>query len=286
MSTSNSTTKPGDSYSTTSRPFLRWAGSKRATIPRLLRMVPPFAGRYFEPFVGSAALFYGLQPRRAVLSDINAELINTYKQLRQDPAKIHARLVRVPRTSDNYYRWRSLDPAELTLQTRAVRFLYLNRLCFNGLYRTNARGEFNVPFSGSRVGRFLTLQELKASAASLRRASIRQADFQEIVSDAREGDFVYLDPPYRHSKVRPFEYDKRAFTSDDLDRVSDCLIDLDRQGAKFLLSYAEGAMIRQAVGGWHRARVSVQRNIAGFARHRRSARELVIANYDLTGRSF
>ncbi len=116
----------------------------------------------------------------------------------------------------------------------------------------------------------------------LRRARIRQGDFQEIIAEAGDGDFVYLDPPYRHSKRRSFEYDKRAFGSNDLARVSECLRELDKQGALFLVSYADGALANRVFKGWERVRINVQRNIAGFARHRRSARELVIANYDLT----
>jgi DNA adenine methylase len=129
------------------KPFLRWAGSKRKQLARLRSYWSDGFSRYVEPFAGSACLFFELAPPAAVLGDTNRELIEVYKVARDDPARLYRRLCRIERDRRTYNRWRGVDPKSLDRDTRALRFLYLNRNCFNGIYRTNESGQFNVPMT-------------------------------------------------------------------------------------------------------------------------------------------
>ena len=149
------------------KPFLRWAGSKRKQISRLRQFWRDDHLRYVEPFAGSACLFFAIQPARAVLADKNSQLIETYEVVRRDPGEVYDRVVALPRTKSVYYAQRSRDPRRLSTIGRAARFVYLNRNCFNGIYRTNTQGLFNVPFATSRAGAFVSREEFIAAARAL-----------------------------------------------------------------------------------------------------------------------
>src|SRR5258708_201479 len=140
--------------------IFRWAGSKRQLLPLLEGYWSRDFGRYVEPFAGSACFFFRLMPERALLADINKELICAYRQIKADALKVHNSLKKLSTGSDTYYQQRSLDPVYLSPNARAARFIYLNRYCFNGLYRTNQRGEFNVPYGGQATGSTPTKKEL------------------------------------------------------------------------------------------------------------------------------
>src|SRR5437773_2382230 len=131
----------------TAKPFLRWAGSKRKQVSRLREFWSPTYRRYIEPFAGSSCLFFALQPERAILSDNNQELIDTYHSVQQSPEEIYDAVLRIPRTKAKYEQMRAESPTNLRRVQRAVRFIFLNRNCFNGIYRTNLHGKFNVPFA-------------------------------------------------------------------------------------------------------------------------------------------
>src|SRR4030042_6017567 len=178
------------------KPFLRWAGSKKKQIPRLSLFWSPTYSRYIEPFAGSCSLFFALSPDDAILGDKNAELIEMYSTVRDRSEEIYNRIVAIPRTRDMYYTLRAQSPATLTRVERAVRFIYLNRNCFNGIFRTNTHGAFNVPFASHRVGAFVTHDEFLRAAALLHRAKLCAGDFGSTLRHVRAGDFVYLDPPY------------------------------------------------------------------------------------------
>lgn len=268
-------------------PLLRWAGSKRRLLPDLLRFVPPAIERYVEPFAGSACLFFALQPKRALLGDINHELIQTYQVLAKHPRQM-ARLVHGwPDNAQSYYRIRDRDPSTLTRIARAARFVYLNRYCFNGVYRVNRQGQFNVP-RGVRTGTLPTAAQFVRCSSSLRNADLFAGDFEGCLHKVGAGDFVYLDPPYATRARSTYgEYAYDAFAQTDLPRLQHLLKRLDRSGATFLLSYAYGRTFGLDVGSWYTKRVSVQRHVAGFAKHRHSVYEVLVSNRPLTpkGRS-
>lgn len=261
------------------RPLLRWAGSKRQTVERLKRLWSARFTRYVEPFAGSAALFFAIRPQKALLADKNRDLIDTYNVLCESPLELHTRLTSIPRSREVYYSLRRQDPKELSGFDRAVRFLYLNRYCFNGLYRTNLKGEFNVPYAPSGTGGLPDADVFQSSAKLLATAQRRAWDFGTTLRYVRKGDFVYLDPPYAVESRRVFrEYGSFGFGKAELARLVRHLRRIHECGAVFVLTYADCAEARRLFSEWHQKRIAVRRNIAGFAGARRRAYELLISN--------
>jgi DNA adenine methylase len=262
-------------------PLLRWAGSKRKILPTLSKYWDPKYTRYVEPFAGSAALFFSLQPGRAVLGDINRELMETYKVVRESPDDVYDAVVRIKRNATTYYALRSKDLATLSTFERAVRFIYLNRYCFNGIYRTNKAGRFNVPYANKKPGVIPSIEQFRRCANLLHRADLRAADFGNVLRTVRKNDFVYLDPPYAVQSRRIFrQYDERDFLQQDLRRLKEHLLNIQRKGAFFILSYADCKEIRSEFADWQMCRVRVRRNIAGFVSARRTATEVIVTNID------
>lgn len=264
------------------RPFLRWAGSKTKLLAKLEKFWSPEYSRYIEPFMGSATLFFHVCPARALLSDMNAELVHAFMVVKYRPDELHDELVSLPIGKEEYYRIRSLNPADLSELKRAARFIYLNRFCFNGIYRTNMRGEFNVPYSASKTGAIPSLEQIRSASKSLSSAELINGDFEDILlENAQKGDFVYLDPPYAVANRRIFrQYGPDTFGLDDLARLSALLEELDNRGVKFLLSYALSREALETFKNWNCTRVKTQRNVAGFSRHRRTAIEVMASNVD------
>lgn len=259
--------------------FLRWAGSKKQLIPKLRPYWGEGFTRYVEPFMGSAALFFALQPSKAVLSDINLALVETFCEVRDHPRAVYKRLLRLPLGEDAYYRIRQEDASRLSPLDRAARFVYLNRFCFNGLYRTNMNGKFNVPYATSKTGQLPTQNDLYKAAKALSCAEIRARDFEETLKDVQPGDFVYMDPPYAVKNRRVFrQYSSDSFGTEDLARLALALSDIDHCGATFLVSYAMCREALEAFKGWHIRRAYTQRSIAGFSRYRRKAMEILVSN--------
>jgi DNA adenine methylase len=263
-------------------PVVRWAGSKRALVPALTKYWNQTNGRYIEPFCGSGCLFFAVEPDHGILGDINFELITTYRALRADPVRVIECLLRLPVTKSTYYRLRAINPLELSDCEIAARFLLLNRLCFNGIYRTNRSGHFNVPFATpKRKVKFDPTLLIQASNL-LKGATLLEGDFEATLASAEAGDFVYLDPPYVLSQRRMFsEYHAGTFAACDLQRLRSALFELDRAGIAFVISYADSAEGRTLVSGWNSRRVRARRNVAGFAGHRRFAYEVLASNLEL-----
>lgn len=265
------------------RSFLRWAGSKRKLLPKIQPYWQDGFSRYVEPFMGSAALYFSLQPRRALLSDINDELVHAFLAVKNHPRAIHNRLQKLPLGSKSYYELRSLDPDSLSNLDRAARFIFLNRFCFNGLYRTNSSGKFNVPYSPTKTGVLPNLEKLKSISHRLKNTTILKMDYARVLrSKVREGDFVYLDPPYAVNNRRIFrQYGPQEFGTSDLAELASILPDLHSRGVRFLVSYAYNAHALDIFKQWPTRRVYSQRNIAGFVKHRRRACELLVSNVNL-----
>ncbi|MFH1922612.1 MAG: Dam family site-specific DNA-(adenine-N6)-methyltransferase [Planctomycetota bacterium] len=265
---------------TAPRPFLRWAGSKRQLVKRLKAFWKPRHKRYVEPFAGSSVLYFAIRPEEALLADKNPELIEAYEVIREHPVRVHNLVTSIKGDKATYYEMRRQEPEGLSRINRVVRFVYLNRYCFNGLYRTNLEGRFNVPYAASgKTGRLPTLDDFKACANLLKGAVLRTWDFGTTVRYVREGDFVYLDPPYAVESRRVFrEYGAEWFNKKDLIRLAEHLKKINERGASFVVSYADCAEARSILGGWNRKRIRVRRNIAGFEGARRNAYELLFFN--------
>lgn len=263
------------------KPFLRWAGSKRKQLARLSAFWSDSHAGYVEPFAGSACLFFAIGPTAAVLGDTNRELIELYKVVRDEPERLYRRLCRIKRDLETYQRWRSIEPRSLDRETRALRFIYLNRNCFNGIYRTNVDGQFNVPM-GKLPGAYFTKTDLLECSRLLRRAMLVTGDFTKTLEHVKAGDLVYLDPPYAVNSRRIFrEYGMRPFDVGDIPRLAKCLSEIYQAGADFLVSYADCSEARTLADQWNAVRLPVRRHVAGFAGARKKAYEWLVTNLPL-----
>lgn len=262
------------------QPIVRWAGSKRQLVSHLSTLIPSQYGRYVEPFCGSACLFLAIGPTQAVLSDVNPHLIKTYSVVRSHPREVSELLARWRATKEKYLKLRTAGLSD-NLIWNAARFLFLNRLCFNGVYRENRAGVYNVPFSGIRVGPMPGFKELAAFAARSQAAEFRCDDFETVINEAKTDDFVYLDPPYTYSGQRNRgEYGTGAFNEDDIERLLGCLRAADKRGVKLLLSYNKLSDVSKKFPRWKVTYASVRRSVAGFAVRRRTVREFQFRNYE------
>lgn len=262
-------------------PLIRWAGSKRQMVNRLSEFIPESVDRYVEPFCGSACLFFHSEPQHAVLGDLNHELILMYRTLRNNPDPVIEALLRIPRGKSSFLKQRSLDPNALSSTERAARFIFLNRNCFNGLYRTNMNGDFNVPYGPPKRKFTFRVEFLHEVSALLRRAELISGDFVDTLEHVESGDFVYLDPPYATDNRRVFrEYLPDSFSTGDLERLADELRRIDQQGASFVLSYADCPEARSLLRPWATRRIRTKRNIAGFSGARKFAFELLATNIE------
>lgn len=266
------------------KPLLRWAGSKRNQLWRLREFWSSSHTGYVEPFAGSACLFFAIAPAAAVLGDANRELIEFYKVVRDEPERLYRRLCRIRRDNSTYKKWRAIDPNSLDDETRAVRFIYLNRNCFNGIYRTNLDGQFNVPM-GRDQGVYFTKAELIECSDLLHQAKLMAGDFTKTLAHVKSGNFVYLDPPYAVNSRRVFrEYGKRLFDAADIPRLAKSLRAIHKAGADFLLSYADCSEARALASQWNAVRVPTRRNVAGFAGARKNAYEWLVTNLSIAGK--
>lgn len=262
------------------RPPIRWAGSKRSILSKLAQYAPPRINRYVEPFAGSAALFFHLAPAKALLGDINQDLVSFYHVLSLRPHALAKIVDEFDQDGADYYYLRDLAPATMTRTRAAARFFYLNRFCFNGVYRTNRAGEFNVP-RGNRTGAMPTACDLYRAAIVLRRATIQAFDFEDTLDATKRGDFVYIDPPYFTRKgIKPGEYGYGSLDGqNDLTRLVSSLERLSHRGVKYMLSYSESrSLVRLLDPAWTRL-ITVRRHVGGSKTPRHRERELIITNY-------
>jgi DNA adenine methylase len=266
-----------------SLPLLRWAGSKKRQFNRLQNYFPPKVKCYIEPFAGSAAFFFRLRPLRARLNDINKNVTDFYKLVRDEPAEFYRDFCQQPRNRKHYYFLREKFNQMRGGRDKSICFYYLNRNCFNGIYRTNKLGEFNVPFSDSRVSPYLEQLQFLESVRQVSRTEIHNLDFEEFCDEyAEKGDFVYLDPPYFREGHRIFnEYNAFPFACADFGRLSRTLDRLDQRGTNFLLSFARTGATDKLGRKWHCKAVQVMRTIASNPIKRRKQVELLIYNYDI-----
>ena len=267
------------------RPFLKWAGGKRRLLDQYAEHFPLSStiGRYFEPFIGSAAVFFHLQPAEACLADVNRNLVEVYRVVQQDVEG----LIRSLRTHKNehayYYQVRAQDPAELNQAQRAARLLFLNRTCYNGLYRENQKGQFNVPFGRYDNPTICDETRLRRASRALQGVELTVGDFEEVVAPAGPGDFVYFDPPYVPlSDTSNFTaYNRYGFDLGDQRRLADVIGQLTRRGCRVMLSNSSAPLVYELYERPEYRLVPIQarRSINSKAERRGPVRELLILNY-------
>jgi DNA adenine methylase len=262
------------------RPFVKWAGGKRQLLSELLRHVPKEYSRYFEPFVGGGALFFHLQPGKAVLADVNARLIRTYKGVRDSVDDVIGLLRDYPHNQKKFfYELRGVDIDERSDAEVAAWFIYLNKTGFNGLYRVNRRNRFNVPFGRYDRPTICDDMTLRACSAALARADLRVDDFEVVVAKAKRGDFVYFDPPYVPLSVTSSftSYTSKGFGRDEQTRLRDVALKLKKRGVRVLLSNSSAQEVRDLYArDFEITEVSATRLVNSKASGRGVITELVI----------
>lgn len=223
------------------KPFLKWAGGKTQLIPELAKLIPLQYNKYIEPFIGGGAFFFFLNPEKSIISDSNAELITTYKAVRDNVEAVIKLLSKYKNEETFFYKIRSLDTAKLTDIERAARLIYLNKTCFNGLYRVNKKGKFNVPF-GKRDNNFLNKETLRDASEFLQNTKILNSDYLKTLQKyAKPGDFIFLDPPYYPvGKFSDFKrYTKEFFYHEDQEKLRDEFDSLVQLGCHVLLTNSD-----------------------------------------------
>ncbi|WP_419826147.1 DNA adenine methylase [Sphingomonas sp.] len=276
----------GRSRATTHGPsFLRWAGSKRKSLALLGSSYRDPTRHYVEPFAGSAALFFELGPMVGTLGDLNGHLVNALRQVRDHAAEVHRRLLAYERSPDAYYavRNRFNEGSRFGIEA-ATDFIYLNRNCFNGLWRTNLAGSFNVPFGGHEMGGYPPLELFQDCAKLLRCAKLRHQDFRKTITSAGASSFIYADPPYFTASERVFvEYGKRSFGEEDLSDLVRLLVEAEQRGAEIALTYNEAMPVPAIPSHWHVHSFSVTRNVGGFRGSRKQHGEILYTSFELPG---
>lgn len=220
-------------------PFLKWAGGKRWLVTEQKLLFPSTYNRYIEPFLGSAAVFFYLSPKRALLSDTNRELISTYIAIRDDWGNVLRELRKHQKNHCKNYYYLIRGRSYRTPAAQAAQFIYLNRTCWNGLYRVNLDGQFNVPI-GTKDQVLLASDNFESVARCLHSAKIIHSDFEPIINQARRDDFIFVDPPYtvKHNFNNFIKYNEKLFSWDDQVRLKECLVKAKSRGAKILVTNA------------------------------------------------
>jgi DNA adenine methylase len=258
-------------------PFLKWAGGKTQLLPMLLKNVPAQFDTYIEPFVGGGALFFELQPAKAILADSNPELINCYTVVRDNVEDLITVLSAYPYSEEFYYKLREEVPRDVVL--RAARIIYLNRTCYNGLYRVNKRGQFNVPFGRYKNPIICDVDRLRAASYALKNAELFCADYQETLRNfAKPGDFVYIDPPYHPvSQYSDFKrYTSKFFYVDDQRLLASYAKELAGQGCFVLVSNSYCDFVIDVYKGCKIIEVSAKRNINKDPSKRGGVKEVLV----------
>ena len=273
------------------KPFVKWAGGKRQLVPTILANHLPKnynLQTYYEPFIGGGALLFSLQPKKAVINDSNAELINCYRIIKNSLDELIEDLKNHKNNEYYYYDIRDWDREKnfksKTEVQRASRIIFLNKTCYNGLFRVNSQGQFNVPFGKYKNPNILDIAVLKAVNKYLNENQVRilNSDFQEAVKDAKRGDFIYLDPPYDPvSETASFTgYDVNGFNKQEQRRLKEVFDDLNSRGCHILLSNACTEFIEDLYKDYLHTKISAIRAINCNGKKRGKVDEILVKNYE------
>jgi DNA adenine methylase len=259
-------------------PLLKWPGGKRRLVKFIIPLIPDGFNRYYEPFLGSGALFFAVRPQRASLSDRNPDLISAYGQVRNNPEAVIKQLQKLSNSEKNYYAVRSSVPNSES--ESAARLIYLCRLSFNGIHRVNLKGKFNVPYGYKTHLNPCEPEKIRAASEMLKWARIECQDFEAAVASAKKGDLVYLDPPYTtaHANNGFLKYNAKIFTWDDQKRLAGVARELAGRGCVVIVSNADHLSIRGLYTGFGILEIDRHSVIAASGRFRRRITECVFHN--------
>ena len=263
------------------RPFLKWVGGKRQVLHELQKSIKKFDGRYLEPFVGGGALFFELDSSNATISDTNRELIDCYVVVRDHVEELIETLKEHVYEKDYYYKVRALDPDGLDSVSRAARMIFLNKAGFNGLYRVNNKGTFNVPFGRYKNPTLCDEDNLRGCSSALHNIDVVCASFDSVLDSARKGDFVYFDPPYVPvSDTAHFtSYQKNGFSEDDQKRLVDVFDELSRRHIHAMLSNSDVPWIHEHYRNHNIRIIKARRSVNSKANRRGFVGEVIVTNY-------
>lgn len=266
------------------RPFLKWAGGKRRLLPQYAPYFPDpeTIPHYYEPFIGGAAVFFHWRPPFATLADRNEKLIEVYQAVQQEVGAVIAALRAHRNESDYFYEVRAQDVSRLSRAERAARLIFLNKTCYNGLFRENSKGKFNVPFGRYKNPRICDGERLRAASAALQGVSLVAGDFEDVVAAAVPGDFIYCDPPYAPITSTSFtKYDKNGFTIADHMRLADTVHELTARGCRVMLSNSAAPLVYDLYGRspYRLIEMTARRHINRNGNGRGPITELLILNY-------
>ncbi|WP_322744841.1 DNA adenine methylase [[Phormidium] sp. LEGE 05292] len=271
------------------RPFLKWAGGKRQLLPEIKKYLPKIRSNnvYYEPFLGAGALLFELQPTKAVINDSNTGLISCYTVIKDWVEELILDLKKHKNDPTYYYEIRDWDRSDdyqnISLVEKASRIIYLNKTCYNGLFRVNSQGQFNVPFGKYKNPNILEDAVLRAVSNYLKNNDIKilNTDFQEAVKTAKKGDFVYFDPPYDPvSNTASFTgYDINGFDKNDQKRLKEVFIDLTERGCNVMLSNSLTPFTESLYREYSYIKVNATRNINSNALKRGRVEEILVLNY-------
>ena len=272
------------------QPFTKWTGGKRQLLGELRSYMPETYGRYFEPFVGGGALFFDLAPEQAVINDFNEELINAYRQIKNNPAELINLLIKHKENNskDYYLELRSADRdgriSRMTGVERAARILYMLRVDFNGLYRVNSKNQFNVPYGRYKNPKIVDVDLLYQISEYLNENDIEilQTDFAEAVKDAQTDDFVYFDPPYIPlNETSSFtSYTHEGFSYEEQVRLRNTFKELTERGVYAMLSNSSSPLVEELYKDFNIYFVEAQRTNGAKSSSRGKISEIIVTNYD------
>lgn len=265
------------------KPLVKWAGGKGSLVPVLTKLLPSSMERYAEVFVGGGALFFSLGLPECLIADTNAELIHFYSVVRDSPDSLFESVRKLPISEEFYYQMRAKDPESLGTVERAARFIYLNKTCYNGLYRVNRRGQFNTPFGKKTNVTVLNKRQLLRASQVLQRTEIVCCDYRAALSNLEARDFVYLDPPYLplggYSDFN--RYTRDFFTEEDHILLADEYRKLSERGVRALLSNSYNDKILSLYHDYEVVIVTATRQINCDPKGRGAIQEVIVANYPL-----
>jgi len=273
------------------KPFVKWAGGKRQIIDKLMMYAPYEYDTYYEPFVGGGALLFELSPKKAVINDYNDELMNVFRCIKDENKfmKMCSELNHheANHSEEYYYEIRNKDRdktkfSKITDYKRAARTIYLNKACFNGLYRVNSKNEFNVPFNRKKQVNTYDGQNLGIihSYLNFNDITILNVDFEEAVKNAKKGDFIYFDPPYDSETSTFNSYTENGFGKEEQIRLSKVFKELDERGCYVMLSNHNTTLINELYKGYYIHLIEAKRNINANGRKRGKVEEVIITNYE------
>lgn len=269
---------------TREHPVVKWAGGKQWLAPAAKQLTPSdWSGRYFEPFFGGGSFFFSLKPETAILSDRNESLISMYRAIRDDPEGVIKLLSTYPYSEDFYYRMRSRRPT--SIRSAAARFIYLNRSCWNGLYRVNQKGKFNTPFGKFENPTICDPERIRAASILLKGSSLKFCDFEKAISNAKKGDLAYFDPPYvtGHENNGFLKYNVRLFSWGDQERLARTALRLADEGVHILVSNANHPAVVNLYKGFHYFKAERNNLIGGKGSSRGLTGEALLTSYPIQG---